>query len=145
MAGDAGRETPVSSPNNQQLYSNHTVQTRRLRLRHSARHESSKSQYEACSPYGSSSSASPQITISRTRSSIMSHSHLESFSSGPRLTKTGRVSKAKKGVRDAHPCRQCGKVRVKSSCPVRVYRAISSPTKNKPKGSHVVGTHSSLL
>jgi len=90
MAGNTRRKTPASSPDNQQLYSKDTTQTRRLRLRHSARHESSKTPQDSCLQYG------------------------------PKLTKTGRISKAKKGVRDAHTCRQCGKVRASSSCPVFV-------------------------
>jgi hypothetical protein len=144
MAGNTSREAPALSPNNQQHYSKDTVQTRRLRLRHSARHESSKALYEACSQHGSSSSITSQIGISRATSSVMSHSDPESFSPGPRLTKTGRISKAKKGVRDAHTCGQCGKVRANRSCRVHVRRALSSPSKNEPRGSHVVGTYLSL-
>src|SRR5215469_10660597 len=130
MAGDTSRESPASSHNHQQLHSKDTVQTRRLRLRHSARHESSKAPYEPRSQYASSSSTRLQIGISRAKSSVMSHSHPEPFSSSPRLTKTGRISKAKKGVRDAHTCSQCGKVRVNRSCPMHVCRALSSPSKN---------------
>ena len=130
MAGNKSRETPTSSPNSQQLYSKDTVQTRRLRLRYSARHESSKTPHETCQ-YGPSSSTRPQMSVSRTKSSVMSHSCSEPSSSGPKLTKTGRISKAKKGVRDAHTCRQCGKVRASRSCSVHDDRTLFYPSKNK--------------
>lgn len=47
---------------------------------------------------------------SRTRSDEMpSGDSLSSVGNGPKLTKTGRVSKARKGVKGAHRC-ACGKV-----------------------------------
>jgi len=130
MAEITGQEITASESNDQQLpFSEDTTWTGRLRLRHSTRHESSKRSYD--SDFSSSSSirsesTRPQMGVSRAQSSVTTRSHLETFFSGPKLTKTGRISKAKKGVKDAHICRQCGKVRVNRYCSA-LFSALFSP------------------
>jgi len=117
MSKFPARELPNSGPNDQRPPSSDSGHpTRRLRTRQSMRLEASKE-----SPSQSASRTSlklvstrPNADVSaRIRSLAMSRLHhgQDSFSLGPRLTKTGRISKAKKGVKDAHICDQCGKVR----------------------------------
>jgi hypothetical protein len=92
-----------------------SIPSRRLRTRPPARDEASKEPLTQLdpSPPRNPEPSRPHGNGPRVRSLPMSRSHQrqESFSLGPRLTKTGRISKAKKGVKDAHVCGQCGKVR----------------------------------
>jgi hypothetical protein len=117
MSKFPARDIPESGPNDQRPPSSEdTIRPRRLRTRQAARHEASKEPTSQSGPSSSlnAESSRPHMGASRIRASAMSRSHQrqESFSLGPRLTKTGRISKARKGVKDAHICSQCGKVRV---------------------------------
>ena len=124
-------ELSGSGPNDQRPSSSDSGHpTRRLRTRQSARVEASK---QSPSRLGSSTSLKPESarshadSIARIRSSTMSRLHhgLDSFSLGPKLTKTGRISKAKKGVKDAHICSQCGKVSFSTLWPCHLALRIS--------------------